>query len=200
LEAARVSCASGYSSRRRWLPGVVATPADSSTPFDALTFPNIPVPAVATSVFAGIQPCWSGEPSGRYVEPGVPRQVACISPLAAGEETWLIFRTRQLDDNDRLWVAKTERRGNRFIVEMSQATWQGPYWKNFTYYNACGVNLGKRPPGEYEAKWIVRPLLFRQFADAPDLKPDLTNRWPKDERPAEAKPVEFLVKFKVVSP
>lgn len=116
--------------------------------------------------------------------------------LTAAEDAWLIFRTRQLDDSDRVWVEKIERRGNQFLIEMNQATWQGNYVKNFTYYTAFGVNLGKLPPGEYEAKWIVQPLVFRQFDDAPDPK----DKWPKDERPGAAKPAEFLEKFTVVAP
>ena len=143
-----------------------------------------------------VAPAMQGKPAGLSFDDWADLLAKKKIKLTGGEDTLLIFRTRQLDDNDRVWVEKIERKGNQFIVELNQATWQGNYWKNFTYYNAYGVNLGKLPPGEYEAKWIVRPLVFRQFDEAPDLK----DRWPKDERPATAKPAEFLAKFTVVAP
>lgn len=147
-----------------------------------------------------IAPSWERKPAGLSLDNWAELLAKEKPKLTAGEETWLIFRTRQLDNNDRPWVEKIGRRGNRFIVEMSQATWQGYYGKNFTYYNAYGLNLGKLRPGEYEAKWIVRPLVFRQFGEAPDPKTDLKDRWPKDARPAAAKPAEFIAKFTVAAP
>lgn len=150
---------------------------------------------------------WNAESKLQFA-PAIQRKPAALSlddwadvlakekiKLSGAEETWLIFRTRQLDDSDRVWVEKIERRGNQFMVELNQAIWQGNYVKNFTYYTAFGVNLGKLPPGEYEAKWVVQPLVFRQAEAAADPK----DRWPKDERPAQAKPTEFLTKFTVVA-
>ncbi len=112
---------------------------------------------------------------------------------AAGDDNWLIFRTRQLDDNDRLWVERIERNGNQFTIVLSEAIWQGRYMKTFTYYGVFGVNLGQLEPGKYEAKWIVQPLVFKQFEG--DGRP--MDNWPKDERPAEKKPVELRVAFSV---
>jgi len=112
---------------------------------------------------------------------------------AAGDDNWLIFRSRQLDDNDRLWIERIERRGNQITVVLSEAIWQGRYFKTFTYYDVFGVNLGKLEPGKYEARWIVQPLAFKQFEG--DGRP--LNNWPKDERPAKKKPVELRVTFTV---
>ena len=113
--------------------------------------------------------------------------------LTSGDDNWLLFRTRQLDDNDRVWVDRVERQGNRFTIVVNEAIWQGRYSKTFTYYSALGVNLGKLAPGKYEATWIVKPLEFKQFEG--DGRP--TDNWPKEERPAEKKPAEWSVKFSV---
>ena len=112
---------------------------------------------------------------------------------AAADNNWLIFRSRQLDDNDRLWIERIERRGNQITVVANEAIWQGRYFKTFTFYDVLGVNLGKLEPGKYEARWIVQPLVFKQFDG--DGRP--LNNWPKDERPAEKKPVELRVTFTV---
>jgi hypothetical protein len=113
----------------------------------------------------------------------------------ARDDNWLLFRTRQLDDNDRLWVESIQRRGNQFTIVLSEAIWQGRYSKTFTYYGVFGVNLGKLEPGKYEAKWIVQPLTFKQFEG--DGRP--MDNWPKDERPAEKQPVELRVTFSVAA-
>jgi hypothetical protein len=83
--------------------------------------------------------------------------------VGSDDDNWLLFKTRQLDDNDRAWIDRVERKGNQFTVVLNQAIWQGRYLKTFTYYNVYGVNLGRLPPGRYEAKWIVKPLTFREF-------------------------------------
>jgi hypothetical protein len=112
---------------------------------------------------------------------------------ADNDDTWLLLRTRQLDDNDRVWVERVERRGNQLTIVASHAKWQGKYFKNFTYYDVFGVNLGKLEAGKYEAKWILQPLVFGKFEG--DGRPQ--NNWPADERPAEAKPVELSSGFTV---
>lgn len=111
------------------------------------------------------------------------------------DDNWLLFRTRQLDDNDRVWVERIERQGNQFTVVLNEAIWEGRYSKTFTYYGDFGVNLGKLEPGKYEAKWIVKPLLFKQFEGSG--RP--MDNWPKDERPAEKKPVELRVTFSIAA-
>jgi hypothetical protein len=115
--------------------------------------------------------------------------------VTSSDDNWLLFRTRQLDDNDRVWVAQIERRGNQFTVVLHEAVWQGRYQKNFTQYHALGVNLGKLPPGKYEAKWIVQPYRFNKFEG--NIPPP--NNWPAEERPAEQEPQELVVNFTVAS-
>jgi hypothetical protein len=113
--------------------------------------------------------------------------------VTSADDNWLLLRTRQLDDNDRVWVERVERRGNQFTVVVSEAIWQGRYSKTFTYYGVFGVNLGKLEPGKYEAKWVIQPLAFKQFEG--DGRP--TDNWPKDERPNDKKPTELRVTFTV---
>ena len=114
--------------------------------------------------------------------------------LTDKDDNWLIFRTEQLDDNDRVWVERIERRGQQITVVANQAKWQGKYFRNFTYYQVIGLNLGKLEPGKYEVKWIIQPLVFAKFDG--DGKA-LDSNWPKDERPADKKPTELDVKFVV---
>lgn len=115
--------------------------------------------------------------------------------LTSNDDNWLLLRTRQLDDNDRVWVERIGRRGNQFTVVVNEAIWQGRYSKTFTYYSAFGVNLAKLDPGKYEAKWIIKPLAFKQFEG--DGRPN--DNWPKDEHPADKKPTELRVTFSVVA-
>ena len=110
------------------------------------------------------------------------------------EDNWLIFRTEQLDDNDRVWVERIERRGQQIAIVANQARWQGKYFRNFTNYHVIGVNLGKLQPGQYEVKWTIQPLVFARFEG--DGKALDTN-WPKDERPADTKPSEVRLTFVV---
>ena len=115
------------------------------------------------------------------------------STTTPSDDNWMIFRSRQLDDNDRVWVEKIERRGNEFTVVLNEAIWQGRYFKSFTGYEVIAVNLGKLPPGDYPVKWIVNPLVFERFED-PGRPQD---NWPKDERAAKAKLLELTVAFSV---
>jgi hypothetical protein len=115
----------------------------------------------------------------------------------SGSDTFLIFRTRQFDDNDRAWVEKIERHGNRFTVVMHQAIWKGYYSKSFTYYRVLAVNLGRLPAGNYEATWTIQPLTFTAFEDPTNRQ----NSASKDEKPAEAPKREKLkhdLAFRVV--
>lgn len=110
------------------------------------------------------------------------------------DDNWLLFRTEQLDDNDRVWIERIERRGQQITVVANQAKWQGKYFRNFTYYQVIGVNLGKLEPGKYETKWITQPLVFAKFDG--DGKA-LDSNWPKDERPAAKKPAALRLTFTV---
>lgn len=122
-------------------------------------------------------------------------QLGKFQPTSA-DDNWLVFRSRQLDDNDRVWVERIERRGNEFVVVLNEAVWQGYYQKTFTYYQVLGVNIGKLAPGLYKVKWIIQPMQFKRFEDPG--KPQ--DNWPKDEQRAGGKPAELSVAFTVVAP
>ena len=148
---------------------------------------------------------WNDEPILQYAPP-IARKPAKVSlddwadsllerPFQVNrqDDNWLLFRTRQLDDNDRVWVQQIERKGNEFTIVVEEAIWQGRYSKTFTYYSILGVNLGKLDPGTYEANWIIKPLAFKQFEG--DGRP--TDNWPKDEHALGKKPTELRTKFSV---
>lgn len=115
----------------------------------------------------------------------------------AADDNWLIFRTRQLDDNDRVWIEKIERSGNAFIITMHEAIWQGNYFKTFTFYEVDAVNLGKLPPGDYTVTWIVKPLTFKQLEKPREAQNNYQTNWPTNEQPGTAKPVELKTSFGV---
>jgi len=117
-------------------------------------------------------------------------------PLSSGQDAWLLLRTRQYDDNDRVWVAQIERRGNQLSVVMEEAIWQGKYFKTFTYYETYGINLGKLAPGEYTVEWTFRPRRFQKFAGDGKALPE---NWPLDDAAAEKKPVVLGAKFTVAA-
>ncbi|MEW6303600.1 MAG: hypothetical protein AB1705_09030 [Verrucomicrobiota bacterium] len=114
---------------------------------------------------------------------------------ASNDDNWLIYRSRQLDDNDRVWIERIERRGNEFVIVLNEAIWQGYYQKTFTYYPVIAVNLGPLPPGLYRVKWIIQPLQFKRFED-PGRPQD---NWPKDEQPT-GKPTNLSTTFTVSPP
>lgn len=114
--------------------------------------------------------------------------------LTDQDDNCLIFRTEQLDDNDRVWVERIERRGQQITIVANQAKWQGKYFRTFTYYQVIAVNLGKLEAGKYEVKWFLQPLVFTKFDG--DGKA-LDNNYPKDERPAAKKPTELRLAFTV---
>src|SRR6185295_12567496 len=63
--------------------------------------------------------------------------------LTDKDDNWLILRTDQLDDNDRVWVERIERRGQQITVVANVAKWQGKYFRNFTSYEVIALNLGR---------------------------------------------------------
>jgi hypothetical protein len=98
--------------------------------------------------------------------------------LAADQEAWLLFRSKQLSDFDRMWVERVERADDTFTVTMSRAIWLGPYAANATFHEVHGVNLGKLPAGKYTVKWIVRESGYEEFGK---------DGWPpKDRKPAQS--------------
>ncbi|HCN27962.1 MAG TPA: hypothetical protein DIT64_04090 [Verrucomicrobiales bacterium] len=117
--------------------------------------------------------------------------------VTTADENWLLFRTRQLDDNDRVWIEKIERSGNAFTITMHEAIWQGNYFKTFTWYEVTAVNLGKLPAGDYTVTWIVKPLVFKQLEKPREAQNNYQTNWPVDDQPGEKKPVELKTKFTV---
>lgn len=117
--------------------------------------------------------------------------------VTAADENWLLFRTRQLDDNDRVWIEKIERSGNAFTITMHEAIWQGNYFKTFTWYEVTAVNLGKLPAGDYTVTWLVKPLVFKQLEKPREAQNNYQTNWPVDDQPGEKKPVELKTKFTV---
>lgn len=115
----------------------------------------------------------------------------------AADENWLLFRTRQLDDNDRVWIQKIERRGNVFTVTLHEAIWQGKYFKTFTYYDVQAVNLGKLPRGAYTVVWVVQPLIFKQLEKPREAQNNYQTNWPVDDQLGERKPVELKATFTI---
>lgn len=117
--------------------------------------------------------------------------------VTAADESWLLFRTRQHDDNDRVWIEKIERNGNEFTITMHEAIWQGNYFKTFTYYEVDAVNLGKLPAGDYSVKWVVKPLTFKYLEKPREAQNNYQTNWPTDDQPGSGKPVELKAAFSV---
>jgi hypothetical protein len=115
----------------------------------------------------------------------------------AADDNWLIFRTRQLDDNDRVWIEKIERSGNAFTITMHEAIWQGNYFKTFTWYEVTAVNLGKLPAGEYTVTWIVKPLVFKQLEKPREAQNNYQTNWPTDDQPGSKNAAEEKTTFSV---
>jgi hypothetical protein len=137
------------------------------------------------------------KPSGMLLDDWADELAGKKAVTTAADDNWLIFRSRQFDDNDRVWIEKIERRGHAFTVELNEATWQGKYFKSFTYYEVTAVNLGPLPPGTYTVKWLVKPLTFKQLEKPAQPNRDNKDNWPIDEQPTGAKPVELQAAFSV---
>ncbi|MBM3994486.1 MAG: hypothetical protein FJ303_10100 [Planctomycetes bacterium] len=114
--------------------------------------------------------------------------------LTDKDEHWLILRTDQLDDNDRVWIERIERRGNKINIVANKAKWKGKYFRNFSYYQVIGINLGKLQPGMYDVQWILQPLTFTKFDGDGKM---LDTNWPMDERPVDKKPTEVRITLSV---
>ena len=140
----------------------------------------------------------SPKPAGKSLDDWMDELAEKKPAVTAAEENWLLFRTRQLDDNDRVWIEKIERSGNAFTITMHEAIWQGNYFKTFTYYEVDAVNLGKLPPGDYTVTWLVKPLTFKQLEKPREAQNNYQTNWPTDEQPDAAKPLETKIAFKVL--
>ncbi len=144
-----------------------------------------PAPPLARKPAGLALDAWLEELAGRAVE------------LVAGDEVWLLYRSRQLDDNDRLWIERIERSGNAFNVTLHEAIWQGDYFKTFTYHEVGAVNLGRLAAGEYTVTWRVLPLSFRQLEKPREAQRDYVSNWPVDAQPATGEPMVLTVRFRV---
>lgn len=139
----------------------------------------------------------STKPAGKSLDDWMDELAEKKPAVSAEDENWLLFRTRQLDDNDRVWVEKIVRSGNAFTITMHEAVWQGNYFKTFTYYEVDAVNLGKLPPGDYTVKWIVKPLTFKQLEKPREAQNNYQTNWPTDDQLGEKKPLELKTTFAV---
>jgi hypothetical protein len=80
--------------------------------------------------------------------------------LTVHQETWLLYRSRQSSMYDRMSIERIEQQGNTFTVTMHRALYLGDLWRNVTYHEVHGINLGKLPAGEYTVEWIIRQSTF----------------------------------------
>ena len=106
------------------------------------------------------------------------------------DNNWLLFRSRQVNDLDRMWVDRIERRGNEFIITMSRAVWNGFYTVNMTYHDLHALNLGKLSAGKYTAKWIINRSSIKKLDDRGQ---------PKVIEAAKSRAVELKTEFEVHS-
>lgn len=109
--------------------------------------------------------------------------------LTTGDNNWLMFRSKQVDDQVKSWVTANERNGDPFTIRMTRSVWTGNYTVNITYHDVIGVNLGKLPAGKYKAKWIIDRASHKEF--------DKEN-WPTDDAIIKKQEVELLTSFVVV--
>ena len=135
------------------------------------------------------------KPSGKTLDDWVDAMAGEQAKATVSDDHWLVVRTQQLDDNDRVWVERIERRGNEFVVVLNHVVWRGRYFKNFTFYQVEAMNLGRLAPGSYKARCVIRTLEFSKFEDPGQPK----DNWPKDERPSTRKPAELSVAFTVTA-
>jgi hypothetical protein len=142
-----------------------------------------------------VAPTIQQKPTGVSLDDWADQLLEKESQLTSASESWLLFRTQQLDDNDRVWIERIERRGNQFTVVVSQAVWQGSYRKDFTYFNVYGINLGKLESGKYQAKWLTKPLVFSEF-DGVGRPQD---NWPKNERATDQESTDLSISFTVIA-
>lgn len=106
------------------------------------------------------------------------------------DDNWLLFRSKQLNDNDRQWISRIVRQGNTLTIDFTRAVWTGDYAENDTFNEILGVNLGKLPAGRYSVKWRFGHVRFRKFD---------RRGWPAVLETTIAKPREVSVDFTVVA-
>ena len=111
--------------------------------------------------------------------------------LTTNDDNWLLFRSKQVNDNDIEWIERIEQQGDTFTITMNRAIWDGAdYAKNITYHNVFGVNLGKLPAGKYTVKWMINTSSFATFDE---------RRLPKVLKKSQSKSVVLSATFSVVA-
>jgi hypothetical protein len=85
--------------------------------------------------------------------------------LTDDQETWLLYRSRQFSDYDRMSIERIEQQGNTFTVITNHAFYLGALYRNATCHEVHGINLGKLPAGEYTVEWIIRSSAFTPAKD-----------------------------------
>lgn len=142
-------------------------------------------------------PSLAKKPQGLSLDDWIDELTETKTPTTAADDNWLLFRTRQLDDNDRVWIQMIEQTGNAFTITMHEAIWQGNYFKTFTYYEVNAVNLGKLPAGDYTVKWVVKPLTFTQLEKPREAQNNYQTNWPIDAHPGRGTALELKASFTV---
>jgi hypothetical protein len=142
-------------------------------------------------------PSLSRKPQSMPLDEWMDEQAGKPAGTTIADENWLVFRTRQLDDNDRVWIEKIERKENEFIVTMHEAVWQGNYFKTFTYHEVSAVNLGKLPTGDYTVTWIMTPLIFRTLEKPREAINDHQTNWPADDQPGKGAKAQIKTAFSI---
>ena len=145
-------------------------------------------------------PSLAKKPQGLSLDDWIDDLTETRPSVTAGDDVWLLFRTRQLDDNDRVWIEKIVRNGSAFTITMHEAIWQGNYFKTFTYYEVDAVNLGKLPAGDYTVTWFVKPLVFKQLEKPREAQNNYQTNWPTDAKLGDGKVVELRTTFSVPAP
>jgi|GEM_PF-3256949 beta-lactamase regulating signal transducer with metallopeptidase domain len=114
--------------------------------------------------------------------------------LTPTDDNLVLFRSRQLNDNDRMWIERVERQGDQFTITAHRAIWTGIYTVNVTHYDVFAVNFGKLTPRTYRVKWLITPL---EFGESDRL--DAHDR-PIVERPSSTeKPIELPTGFTIAN-
>ncbi len=104
--------------------------------------------------------------------------------LTAADDASLLVRGERLDENDRAWIERVERRGGDILVVVSLARWSGTYYWNTPCRPHFAIDLGRLPPGNYVAACVLERFEFTEFA--PDGRPKDPVPHPEPPPPVQA--------------
>ena len=87
--------------------------------------------------------------------------------LTTTEDTWLLFRSSQLNSLDQQWIDRVERKGDRItvVVQQAHAIVEGGLDQNAIWHAVFGLNLGKLPAGDYRVECVVESFDFQEIDD-----------------------------------